>query len=83
MKWEYNLLLLQGNILQWAEVINRLGRERWELVTVILDETEIAFFKRPKEDYGKQDKEETVKEATTKEDTDQSQGRPTTGELYN
>lgn len=50
MKWEYQKLLL--TMLDDEDVMNELGEEGWELVTLIRDpEDDLlnAYFKRPKE----------------------------------
>jgi hypothetical protein len=72
MKWEYNRMLVTSD--KWAnplddefiyEYINEQGEDGWELVAV---DSGIAYFKRPKENYGKEEKEAALKEEENKED---------------
>lgn len=80
--WEYTVRFIapsgwnEHSSEKSLELLQLLGLGDWELVTIYAG---LGFFKRPKEDYGK---EETVKEAHSEEDTNQPQGCPSAGELY-
>ena len=83
MKWEYKLAWYphweewKDQVKEYAVYLNSFGELGWELFAI---HDGIIYFKRPKEDYGE---EEKVEEAQSEEDTDQPQRVSTIGELYN
>ena len=79
MKWEYYTARHMSQ-----DVLDSLGEWGWELVNIYGG---VAYFKRPKEDYGEQEEtlEEEDKEAASQEDAAEQQvnhQKSHIGELY-
>lgn len=50
MRWEYQVVQIGGSCLESQLVLNWLGEEGWELVSVEPGEKVIAYLKRPKDE---------------------------------